>query len=379
MRTLKIIFIIVVFIYSCGTKDNEKGNIHLSGTFSNSKQDTIYITFLPAAGPPIILDTTFTDEKGNFEFAGLKLPGIGFYTLNLTEQQFCPLILDSGMMVKITGDAMNLGYTYKTEGSEDSKILQDITNESMRFQTSIDSLGQLFKQQMAAIQMAKDSFDVLSKKFEIIYNEMLDVFSKKLIAMVNQHPNSLAGISAVGQLDPDKYIDEYIKLDANLSKKYSDFSKITRFHEQVEKLKVLSVGSLAPEINLQNVAGERLNLTSLRGKIVLVDFWASWCKPCMAEVPNVKKQYEMYKKKGFEILGVSLDTKKEDWLNAIQQNNMNWLQGCDVGANGNSIAAQNYQVSTIPFTVLLDKEGKIIAKNLRGNALEEKLKQIFNN
>ncbi len=138
----------------------------------------------------------------------------------------------------------------------------------------------------------------------------------------------------------------------------------------------VKVGMEAPEIALPTPDGETLKLSDLRGQYVLIDFWASWCKPCRAENPNVVRVYNEYKDKGFEILGVSLDRNKQAWVQAIQKDGLTWPHISDLGF-WKSEAAQTYGVSSIPYTVLVDKEGKIIAENLRGGNLEVKLQEIF--
>jgi len=138
----------------------------------------------------------------------------------------------------------------------------------------------------------------------------------------------------------------------------------------------VTVGEAAPEITLPTPEGSELSLSDLRGKVVLIDFWASWCKPCRAENPNVVRIYNQYKDQGFEILGVSLDRSKEAWVQAIQQDNLTWKHVSDLQF-WNSEAAQVYGVSSIPYTVLVDREGNVIADRLRGGGLESKLAEVF--
>ena len=147
--------------------------------------------------------------------------------------------------------------------------------------------------------------------------------------------------------------------------------------EQIAKLRgPLPLGELAPEITAKSPQGQDLSLSSLRGKVVLIDFWASWCGPCRRENPFVVQLYERYKDKGFEIFGVSLDTDQNRWVSAIKQDNLTWPQVSDLGG-WRAEPAQRYGVSSIPFTVLLDAEGRVIAKQLRGEQLANALKEIF--
>ncbi|NOS94239.1 MAG: TlpA family protein disulfide reductase [Cyclobacteriaceae bacterium] len=143
-----------------------------------------------------------------------------------------------------------------------------------------------------------------------------------------------------------------------------------------EKMKITAVGQLAPEIALPNPSGQIVKLSSLRGKYVLIDFWAKWCGPCRAENPNVVRAYNRFKSKGFEVFGVSLDRNKQEWMQAIQEDGLVWTQVSDL-QYFNSQAARDYNIQAIPFSILLDKDGKIIAKNLRGAALERKLEEVL--
>jgi len=139
----------------------------------------------------------------------------------------------------------------------------------------------------------------------------------------------------------------------------------------------ISIGGKAPELNFPNPSGKNISLSSLKGKIVLLDFWASWCRPCRAENPNVVRLYEKYKDKGFTIYSYSLDKDAEKWKDAIQQDGLTWpchtsdLKGWQ--ASGSAL----YNVQSIPQTFLIGRDGNIIEIGLRGRELEEKLKELL--
>jgi peroxiredoxin len=146
--------------------------------------------------------------------------------------------------------------------------------------------------------------------------------------------------------------------------------------EQSTQNASVAVGMPAPEIALPDPNGKVIPLSSLKGKFVLIDFWASWCGPCRAENPHVKRVYDQYKGKGLEIYGVSLDADKRAWTNAIDKDQLPWLHVSDLKYWNSSVVAQ-YGIEGIPATFLLDKKGVIIARNLRGEELSAKLAEVL--
>jgi peroxiredoxin len=163
----------------------------------------------------------------------------------------------------------------------------------------------------------------------------------------------------------------------NCAKAADPNSKYTQeIENKFTKEASLMDGAVAPDIQLKSPEGNIIKLSSLKGKIVLIDFWASWCGPCRRENPNVRRVYQRFKDKGFEIYGVSLDNDASRWKGAIAADQLEWLHVSDL-MGWQSSAAQLYQVHSIPQTILLDREGRIIAKGLRGEQLEEKLAELL--
>jgi thiol-disulfide isomerase/thioredoxin len=190
-------------------------------------------------------------------------------------------------------------------------------------------------------------------------------------------------------LNPEYDISYYLKVDSSLFKNYPEYEPVITLHNQVKEMhayfenkKSASASSAekmeAPEIVLPSPEGDTIKLSSTRGSIVLLDFWAAWCGPCRMENPNLVRAYNKYHSQGFEIYQVSLDKTKEAWIKGIQDDKLDkWIHVSDLKYWSSSVVPL-YMIQSIPFNYLLDKEGRIIASNLRGEALQRKLDELFN-
>jgi peroxiredoxin len=200
--------------------------------------------------------------------------------------------------------------------------------------------------------------------------------NEEMIDKLKKNTDMYASLMAIQALDPDRYADIYKAVDQGLIKKYPNERNVKMFHNVVLSMLSTAIGQPAPEIELETPEGKELALSSLKGKVVLIDFWASWCGPCRKEMPNVVKAYAKFKNMGFEIFGVSLDQDKARWIEAIQKDGITWPQVSDLKQWQSSVVRQ-YNIQGIPYTVLLDREGNILAKNLRGEELEKKLTEVL--
>lgn len=207
------------------------------------------------------------------------------------------------------------------------------------------------------------------------FESMVDVTLDKIPAGSGAEKMALSGILTTLKQKTHgsfvHYVDRFAEHFGD-----TDPDAVANLQMEMRQMSAFLVGGEAPDFSQPNPEGESLSLSELRGKVVLVDFWASWCGPCRRENPNVVRLYEEYKDDGFEILGVSLDRTKDRWLQAIAQDGLEWLHVSDLKGWQNEVA-QLYGVTSIPHTVLLDAEGRIIARGLRGPSLEAKLAEIF--
>jgi peroxiredoxin len=196
-------------------------------------------------------------------------------------------------------------------------------------------------------------------------------------SFIDKNPSSFSNLAALQLFSNKEASFPYFeKVSIAMKQKYPDQKNLKPFYDYVDKMKKLNIGSLAPEIKLNSPEGKEIALSSLRGKIVLVDFWASWCGPCRKENPNVRKIYADYHSKGFEVFSVSLDKDKSAWTKAIADDKLTWTHVSDLGYWQSSVVPL-YDIKGIPMTVLLDKEGKIVAKNLRGEQLAAKVAELL--
>lgn len=192
-------------------------------------------------------------------------------------------------------------------------------------------------------------------------------------SLVTNYPNCHATALIIDKfVIKDRDLAEVEKMYESLTPRIKNAYLGRKLKTSIDNIKKTSVGSMAPDFTLQAPDGKNVSLSDYRGKMVLLDFWASWCGPCLREVPNVKKVYDKFHDKGFEILSVSLDDKKDNWVNAIEKNDLNWSHVSSL-KGWSCPVAKLYNVSGVPAMLLIDKEGRIVATKLRGELLMEKV------
>ncbi len=377
LRLITLVTIIVAFI-GCSNSNSASNGFELNGKFTNGNSQTVVLEKLSSTGVEAI-DTAVVDEKGEIKITA-NITEVGFYRIKVSEKNFATFIFSPNEKVTIKGDINDLGNTYTVEGSADSKLFWEINKVSANNYRQRDSIQKHFQVLINAtpgVTLPQNKIDSISNYLEKPYNALIEAHNNYLKSFIEKNNTSFASLAAIQQLSADTFFPTYVKLDDGLYKKYPKSEYIQKFHESVETQKKLATGSPAPEISMNTPEDKPLALSSLKGKVVLIDFWASWCGPCRAENPNVVKAYNKYKSKGFDIYSVSLDKDKDKWIAAIQKDNLTWTNHvCDFKF-WQSPVVKLYNFTGIPYNVLIDKKGNIIAKNLRGEDLEKKLEEVF--
>ena len=307
--------------------------------------------------------------EGKFELNGkTDLPEFRIITID-KNQPVAQFLAENGKIyIKTNIDSLNKA---QIKGSKSNDEFAILTKEMLNNTRETSELQQKF------MDAQRGGNEQIMKQVKAEYEAMMQnqkVFIKNFI---RDHPKStVSPLIVLMQFSQELTAHDIDTLVKFLDPSIHSSIYVTELKGIADKLRVTEIGSVAPDFTLNTPEGSPLSLYSLRGKYVLIDFWASWCKPCRLENPNVVKAYNQYKTKGFEIIGVSLDKEKEPWIKAITDDNLTWHHVSDLKFWQSDVAVK-YGVQSIPLTLLLDKEGKIIGKNLRGEALAQKLEELL--
>jgi thiol-disulfide isomerase/thioredoxin len=388
MRKIILILAVAIGVSACNTNKNE---FKIKGTFNNTNGESLVLKLM-GVNELITIDSTTIDAQGNFQFSG-KIEEPNFYMIEKDQQNYITLVLNPGEKVTVTGDADNLLKDYDVQGSEDSRLLMEYSGELMKSIEELSALSKIYQDSISSPNLQQ-----IIQDLRVQSNEITKKMRIYTISFIEKNPGSLASLMALYQqlaprqyiLNPETDLKYYQLVDSTLFSLYPDSDPVKTLHTHVASMieskkiaemrnNVVRTGSVPPEIALPSPKGDTIRLSSIKGKVVLLDFWASWCSPCRMENPNLVANYKKYHDQGFEIFQVSLDKTRENWLQGIKDDKLgSWIHVSDLKFWQSSVVPL-YGIQGIPANFLLDREGKVITNNLRGPALGAKLKEIFGN
>jgi thiol-disulfide isomerase/thioredoxin len=384
----KIFLLLIVILSLAGCSKN---SVQISGKLTNPRSGEFIFLDELKANNLLTVDSLKISENGTFNFKK-EIEKPAFYLLRFNKNNFLTMLVGPGEKVEIDAYYDSLNYPVSVKGSPGTEKMASYNKTLRSTVNKLTGLNRIYSQNTDSTKLPAlmDSLDSLAQ----IYINEINSYTKNYI---DSNLTSLVSLVALYQqvapnvyvLSPSRDLKYFIKVDSSLTKNYPDYEPVTALHDQVKGL-VASVtgkplpepaqegGAIVPEIALPTPKGDTIRLSSTRGSIVLLDFWASWCTPCRLENPNLVKAYDQYHRKGFQIFQVSLDKTKDAWIKGIEYDKLGrWIHVSDVKYWKSSVVPL-FKIESIPTNYLLDREGRIIASNLRGNALEKKLAELFN-
>ena len=354
--------IVLLFILSC-QKTERKNMIY--GRIKNAEKSWIFLQKISEEGYTTI-DSVESSDDGSFAIKNpAKSPD--YYVLRADATNIIYLVLRENETVEVNGSAANFESNYEVKGSKDSQLLKELRAFEKKLN---DSLSQNYESLRGQFPEKKDS---IGQQLQIAYSMEIENYSKEFI---KNNMQSIVSLSAT------KFINQYSEMNLlntlkdSLKKAFPDNVYVKDYELLLTELNNMPAGSLCPDITMNSPEGKSISLSSYRGKVVLIDFWASWCSPCRRENPALVGIYERLKRNDFEIFGVSLDENIAAWKNAIEKDKITWPQVSDL-KRWESKLVKEFHIESIPYNILIDREGKIIAKGIRSDEIEIKVNEAM--
>ena len=384
MKKILVIILLTGAFISCKEK-TDKGTFNVEGELKNTADQQIYLeqVFFNAKDPEV-LDTAEI-KNGKFTVSASAIEE-GLYRLRLEKQETGFIFINDRPDIKFNADVKDMtlqGPDFNTPANHSFKnFLINIDNR----QKSMNSLSA----EIDSLSKIKNNDSIIKSKIVDLNNNAAG-FKSFIVKSIDTISNPVVAMFALGYTRGIEPAELKLVVPA-LAKRFPAHQGIagiiTQYNEMMAKKtdpepqqgninkSKAGVGMPAPEITMADTSGKQFSLSSLKGKYILVDFWASWCAPCRGENPNVVANYNKYKNKNFTILGVSLDEDRIAWIKAIKKDKLTWQHVSDLKGWSNA-AVSKYGFDAIPYNVLLDPQGKIIATELREGDLGRKLAEVL--
>lgn len=376
-QSIGILGTLCVLLAACSGMNNSKGVIN--GHIEGAAGETVYLQRY-VNNKPVITDSATVETNGNFKIVPKEGLELNFYRLRFGDDKGMVLITDSSECLHIHTKTEDFDGEAMVTGSQNTALLLNFHKDMM------SRTDEILTTQEKANNPATPKEEQRALQAELVKKRIEK--RKACLDFIETEMPSPAVLAALSELDIKKDQAQYERVKEGLKDNFSHSYYYKMVDHQIKNASKqqqvrkqpntkYSAGMMAPDIEMPNPDGESISLSDLRGNVVMIDFWASWCGPCRRENPRVVEAYNKYNEDGFEVFSVSLDKTVDKWQQAIEKDNLIWPYHVSDLKGWQNAAAQNYGVSSIPHTVLLDKEGKIIATHLRGGALEAQLKEIF--